>query len=182
MWHYDWQLRLTASLSELRRQQTFSGSLFKTGSGACVCDRLCGSVGGTWLHFTLYCADSGPEFVTAQTLVPNQRNMVAPYWDKGGFTFLQWKWMKVRRPSFLQSVVRCNRESLHCSKSVRVCRQPIISHHAFGQHSQWRTTALDCSIPHSHLAVTTNQTSTTDRWKCYMKSNWLKGDYTNKSV
>ncbi len=45
-----------------------------------------------------YCADSGPssllrrlwsEFATAQTLVPNKRNMAVPYWDDGGFTFLQ---------------------------------------------------------------------------------------------
>ncbi len=47
---------------------------------------------------------------TAQTpvpsSVPNQRNMAAPYWDNGGFTFLQWKWVKVRRPSFLQSMLQ----------------------------------------------------------------------------
>ncbi len=32
---------------------------------------------------------------TAQSLVPNQRNMAAPHWDNGGFTFV-----KVHRPSF----------------------------------------------------------------------------------
>lgn len=48
----------------------------------------------------LWAGSGSTSLSTAQTLVPIQCNMAAPYWDIGSFTFLQWKWMKVRCPSF----------------------------------------------------------------------------------
>ncbi len=48
--------------------------------------------------------------------------------------------------------------------SIKLYRQSVISHHAFDQRSQWRATALDCSIRHSrresflaHLSMTSEQ-------------------------
>ncbi len=37
--------------------------------------------------------------------------------------------------------------------SIKLCRQPVVSHHAFDQRSRWRATAFDCTIRHSRLAV-----------------------------
>ncbi len=80
-------LILTSLLYGYQQGKIGAVRLIKKGSGACACKLLCG---GTRLHFTCYCADSGP----------NQRKMSAPYWETGGFTFLQWKRVNVRRMSF----------------------------------------------------------------------------------
>ncbi len=105
-WSCIYLILTQASYTAISRQNWSSQANLKKESEVCACDRLSGSVGGTRLHFACYCANSGPKFTTVQTLVPNKCNMAAPYWDDGGFTFLQWKWVKVRRPFFfLQSMV-----------------------------------------------------------------------------
>ncbi len=77
-------------------QQTKIGEvrLIKKGQGRVLAS---GSVGRKRLHFAHYCSDSGPEFTPVQTLVLNQCNMLAPYWDICSFTFLQWKRVRVSR-------------------------------------------------------------------------------------
>ncbi len=51
-------LILTSLLYGYQQGKIGAVRLIKKGSGACACKRLCG---GTRLHFTCYCADSGPE-------------------------------------------------------------------------------------------------------------------------
>ncbi len=68
---------------------------------------------------------------TVQTPVPNQHNMATPYWDNGGFPFLQWK----------------------CHESG--CHSPHFLHHTTAAHHPWTASPIiHCTHTFPSTAVT----------------------------
>ncbi len=99
----------------------------------CACDRLSGSVGGTRLHFALYCADSGSKFTTAQTPVPSSllrrlRSQISTTWPRPIGTMAASLFFN---GSFMNLVALTTSLAPHYS-----CTSPMdsISHHSLHSH------------------------------------------------